>query len=170
MKYLALTTFLGLILAANYVTSEHGLIPVGFGLMATAGTYFAGATFVVRDTLQDTGGRRWVIAGILAGAVLSFLISAPFIALASAVAFLASESADFAVYTPLRRRGYVRAAVASNVVGTVIDTFLFLWIAGFGLTGPIVAGQLCGKLTVTAVVVGLVFLVRAAFNRRAVAA
>lgn len=170
MKYLALTVFLGLILAANYVTSEYGLIPVGFGLMATAGTYFAGATFVVRDTLQDTGGRRWVIAGILAGAVLSFLISAPFIALASGVAFLASESADFAVYTPLRRRGYVRAAVASNVVGTVIDTFLFLWIAGFGLSSQIVTGQLVGKLTVTAVVIGLVFLVRAALSRRAATA
>lgn len=161
MKYLALTVFLGLILAANYATSEYGLIPVGFGLMATAGTYFAGAMFVVRDTLQDTGGRRWVIAGILVGAALSFAVSAAFIALASGIAFLCSESADFAVYTPLRRRGYVRAAVASNVVGTVVDTFLFLWIAGFGLTGNVIAGQLIGKITITAVVVLLVVGARA---------
>lgn len=152
--------FLATILAANYVTTEYGLIPVGFGLTATAGTYFAGLMFVLRDSIQDTAGRVWAIVAIAAGAVLSFAVADPFIALASGVAFGVSEIADLAVYTPLRRRGYVRAAVASNVVGAVVDTLLFLWIAGFGVTGSAVGGQLVGKLTVTAVVVGLVLLVR----------
>lgn len=161
LKFSACGGFLACILAANYVTSEYGLVPVGFGLMATAGTYFAGLSFVLRDTVQDTSGRRVVLALIVAGGLLSYLISDPFIATASAVAFLASESADFAVYTPLRSRGYVRAAVASNVVGTLVDTFLFLKIAGFGLSREVVAGQIVGKLLVTAVVVALVVIVRA---------
>ena len=152
--------FLGCILAANYVTTNIGLVPVGFGLMATAGTYFAGATFVLRDAVQDASGRRWVIAVILAGAALSFLISAPFIALASAVAFLLSESADFAVYQPLRRRGYVRAAIASNAVGTLVDTVAFLTIAGFPLWQAL-PGQIIGKLAITAVVIIGVVIVRA---------
>jgi uncharacterized PurR-regulated membrane protein YhhQ (DUF165 family) len=158
--------FLACIIAANYVTTEYGMVPVGFGLVATAGTYFAGMTFVLRDTVQDTNGRWASVALIVAGAVLSYLVSDPFIALASGVAFLASELADLVVYTPLRHRGYVRAAVASNAVGAVVDTFLFLWIAGF----PIAAawqGQVVGKMLVTGAVIALVAAVRV---RRTVAA
>jgi hypothetical protein len=158
--------FLAAILAANYVTTEYGMVPVGFGLVATAGTYFAGLTFVVRDTIQDALG-KWVVVGlIVAGAALSYLISDPFIALASGTAFLASEGADLAIYTPLRARGYIKAAVASNVVGSVVDTLLFLSVAGF----PIAAawqGQIVGKLTVTLVAVAAVAAVRA---KRAVTA
>jgi uncharacterized PurR-regulated membrane protein YhhQ (DUF165 family) len=156
---LAAITFLGCILAANYVTSRYGMVPVGFGLVATAGTYFAGLTFVLRDTMQDEIGRRAVLVVIVAGGLLSYLVSDPFIATASAVAFLASESADFAVYTPLRRRGYVRAAVASNIVGALVDTVLFLKIAGFPVQQAI-AGQLVGKLLLTAGVVALVIVAR----------
>lgn len=159
-RYLLAAGFVGCILAANYVTTRYGMVPVGFGLVATAGTYFAGASFVLRDSVQDASGRRWVVALIVAGAVLSFLIAAPFIALASAVAFLLSESADFAIYQPLRRRGYIRAAIASNITGTLVDTLAFLWIAGFPIQQAF-AGQLVGKLTITAVVVFGVVVVRA---------
>lgn len=144
--------FLGCILTANYVTTEYGMIPVGFGLTATAGTYFAGLTFVLRDSLQDTLGKWPVMALIVFGALLSYLVSDPFIALASGVAFLVSEVADLLVYTPLRRQGYIRAAVASNIVGAFMDTVLFLWIAGFPIQQAI-AGQMVGKLAVTIVVV-----------------
>lgn len=152
LKIIAAIGFIATILAANYVTTEYGMVPVGFGLVATAGTYFAGLTFVLRDTVQDTAGKAWTVALIVAGAALSFVVSAPFIALASGVAFLVSEVADLCVYTPLRRRGFVRAAVASNVVGAFVDTVLFLWIAGFPIAGA-VAGQMVGKLAVTLVVV-----------------
>jgi uncharacterized PurR-regulated membrane protein YhhQ (DUF165 family) len=157
--------FLACILAANFVTSRYGMVPVGFGLVATAGTYFAGLSFVLRDAVQDATGRWATIAVIALGAGLSYLVSNPFIALASGIAFLASETADLAIYTPLRRRGYVRAAVASNVVGSIVDTFLFLHIAGFPLGGW--EGQIVGKLAITALVVALVITFRA---RRAVAA
>lgn len=148
------------ILAANLVTSRFGFIPVGFGLMATAGTYFAGLTFVLRDLLQDALGKKWVLGMIVVGAALSFLLADPFIALASAVAFLLSEAADFAVYTPLRTRGYIRAAVASNVIGSFIDTVAFLSIAGFPVEEAF-AGQMVGKLVMTAAVVVLVLTFRA---------
>lgn len=159
MRYAHLALFLGLILAANYVTTEYGMVPVGFGLMATAGTYLAGLTFVVRDSLQDAGGKRLTVAAIVAGAVLSFAIADPFIALASGVAFLTAELVDLAIYTPLRRRGYIRAAIASNIVGALVDTVLFLWIAGFPIWSAL-PGQMVGKVTVTAVVVGTVVAVR----------
>lgn len=153
--YAAAAAFIGCILAANYVTTEYGMIPVGFGLMATAGTYLAGLTFVLRDTVQDGLGKRATLLLIAAGAALSYFVSDPFIALASGVAFLVSEAADLAVYTPLRKRGYVRAAVASNIVGALVDTILFLWIAGFPIMDAI-AGQMVGKVAVTAAVIAAV--------------
>ena len=162
MTRIALTlAFLGCILAANYVTSTLGMVPVGFGLVATAGTYFAGLTFVLRDSLQDVAGKRWTLGAIAAGAALSFLISDPFIALASAAAFGIAELADLAVYTPLRKRGYIRAAITSNIVGALIDTVVFLSIAGFPVMAAL-PGQMVGKLLVTAAAVAVVIAVRAA--------
>lgn len=161
MTRIAITAaFLACILAANYVTTRFGMVPVGFGLVATAGTYFAGLTFVLRDSLQDAAGKRWTLAAIAAGAALSFLVSDPFIAVASAVAFGLAEVADLAVYTPLRKRGYVRAAVASNIVGSLIDTVVFLWIAGFPILAAL-PGQMVGKLLITAAAVALVVIIRA---------
>lgn len=159
--------FLGCILAANVLTTNLGMIPVGFGLVATAGTYFAGLTFILRDALQDVAGKRWTLAVIALGAILSFAVSDPFIALASAVAFGLSELADLAVYTPLRKRGYIRAAIASNIVGAFVDTVAFLAIAGFPVMLALL-GQMVGKLLVTLLAVVAVAIVRA--QRKSVAA
>lgn len=163
-RTLAIVGFLATILAANYATTRYGLIPVGFGQVATAGTYFAGLAFVLRDAVQDTVGRWWTLAVIALGAVLSFAVAAPFIALASAVAFLTSETADFLIYTPLRERGYIRAAVASNVAGSIVDTLVFLAVAGFSIREAF-AGQMIGKLTVTLAVVFVVWGCRAVFRQ-----
>lgn len=160
--------FLACIVAANWATSRYGLVPVLFGLSATAGTYFAGGTFVLRDTVQDEGGRAWVLLLIVLGAALSYVVGSGRIAVASGIAFALSELADFAAYSPLRRRGYVRAAIASNVVGTIVDTFAFLWLAGFAVTSNVVAGQLVAKLTVTAAVVLFVIGARGAVPREPV--
>lgn len=145
-------SFVAVVVAANYLTTRYGFVSVGFGLTATAGTFAAGFALALRDATQDTLGRRGVLAVIAAGAVLSFLIADPFVALASAAAFLISELADFAVYTPMRRRSrlgdrrWVSAVVASNIVGAVVDTAVFLGVA-FGLASvlPGIPGQLVGK-------------------------
>jgi uncharacterized PurR-regulated membrane protein YhhQ (DUF165 family) len=113
------------VFAANLAITLIGIVPVGFGLMAPAGVYFAGLAFSLRDALQETLGRRWVIVAIVLGALISAGLSAQ-LALASGLAFLFSELADFAVYTPLRRRSWLGAVVASNTVGVIVDSALFL--------------------------------------------
>jgi len=159
-KILAAAAYLASIVAANWLTARYGFVPVGFGLMATAGTYAAGAAFVARDAVQDTAGRLAVLGVIVAGAALSWWASTPALAVASGAAFLLSEACDMAIYTPLRRRGYVRAAIASNLVGSAVDTVVFLWLAGFGLTGVTFGGQMVGKAWITLAVVGVVLAVR----------
>ena len=127
--------FVGVVVAANWLTNQFGMVTV-FGLTATAGTWLAGFGFVARDALHEKAGRRWVLAAIAVGAVLSAVLS-PRLAVASAAAFAVSELADWAVYSPLRRRGRVAAAIASNAVGAVVDTLLFLALAGFPLSGTL---------------------------------
>jgi len=156
----AVVGYVAAIVAANWVTTRYGLVSMGFGLTATAGTYAAGLALLLRDAVQDALGRLWVIAGIAAGAALT-AVTAPALAFASAAAFTVAELADTAVYTPLRRRGWARAALISGVIGAAVDTWVFLHLAGFPVTRDVVAGQLVGKaLWATALPVAVIVLVR----------
>jgi uncharacterized PurR-regulated membrane protein YhhQ (DUF165 family) len=150
MIWLAL--YVGTIFGANWAIATFGLVPVGFGLLAPAGVYFAGLAFTFRDLTQESLGRRWTFGAILLGAGLSALVSPQF-ALASGVAFLLSETADLLVYSPLRERHWLGAVALSNTVGLVVDSALFLLLA-FGSLA-FLPGQLVGKglMTVLAVAV-----------------
>lgn len=136
--------YIATIFGANLLTDHAGMVPAGFGLMVTAGTYSAGLALGLRDLLHDAAGVRWVFVAIALGAAVSAFVS-PALAVASGVAFLVAELLDLAVYTPLRRKGFRRALVASNAVGAVADTLLFLYLAGFSITGQSVGGQLLVK-------------------------
>jgi len=119
------------------------LIPVAPGLMAPSGVLMIGLALVLRDLVQRRLGLRWVTAAILAGAALSGWVAPPALVLASATAFLLSEFADLCVYTPLQERRLLLAVFASSVVGLVIDSLVFLWLA-FGSL-DFLAGQVVGK-------------------------
>lgn len=161
---LAVAAYAAAILAANLMTARMGLVPVGFGMLVTAGTFAAGFALLARDAVQRCGGIRWGLGAIAAGGALSWVFASPQLAIASTVAFIGAELIDFAIYTPLRaRRGFATAAVASNIVSAPIDTVLFLALAGFPLTVGAVAGQFVGKvLWATLVPVGLYLIARAA--------
>lgn len=155
MIYAALLVYCGSIVVANWLILNVGtvvlpdgshLVPVGFGLMAPSGSFAAGATFVARDVVQRLAGRRWALISIAAGTCLSVLVS-PQLALASGTAFLFSELVDFAVYTPLQERRFVLAVVLSGIVGSVIDSVLFLSLAAIPLAAAL-PGQLLAKVYV----------------------
>jgi uncharacterized PurR-regulated membrane protein YhhQ (DUF165 family) len=151
MIYLA--AYILTILGANILITRFGFVAVGFGLLAPAGVYAAGASFVFRDLAQDRLGKRWAVAAIVIGAALSAFLS-PALALASGIAFLVSELCDMAVYTPLRERGHRWVAwIASNVVGAAIDSALFLLLAFGALT--FWPGQFVGKFWVTLAFIAL---------------
>lgn len=163
MKYWPLVAYIATIFAANWAITTFGLVPVGFGLLAPAGVYFAGLAFTFRDLTQDSLGRRWTYGAILIGAGLSGFLSGP-LALASGVAFLVSETLDLLVYTPLRARRWLTAVAASNVVGLAVDSALFLWLA-FGSL-DFLLGQIVGKAWVTALAVFVLWGWRALSERR----
>jgi queuosine precursor transporter len=132
--------------------------PGGHPLMAPSGVLMIGLALVLRDLVQRRLGRSVAITAIVAGAALSGAVAPPQLIVASAAAFLLSELADFAVYTPLQSRGLVLAVLASSVVGLVVDSVLFLWLA-FGSL-DYVAGQILGKLWMVLLALPVVHWIR----------
>lgn len=172
---LAAAVFVASIVAANYLTTRYGFVPVGFGLSTTAGTLTAGAALVVRDATQDLLGRLGVLVVIVIGAAVSFAISDPAISLASALAVLFSESANFAIYTPLRSRArygdrrWSAAVVTADLTGAVVDTAAFLGVAfGWSAVQPALAGQLVGKAWAALLYLLIGWSVRRAVSRESV--
>lgn len=154
--------FVATVAGANWALATFGIVSIGFGLTAPAGVYFAGLAFTLRDLLHERGGRFWILSAIVVGAALSGLLEdAQRFALASALAFLLSELADWAIYAPLRRRGWALAVVSSNAAGLMVDSALFLWLA-FGSL-EFIDGQIVGKTYMT---VGTIIVIWAARHIR----
>src|SRR4029450_1454602 len=142
------------------VCVPHGpcLVPVAPGIMAPSGVLMVGAALVLRDLVQRRLGVEFGIGAIIAGAAISAGLAPPSLVIASAAAFLLSEFADFAVYTPLARRRLVAAVVASSVVGLIVDSIIFLWLA-FGAMEVLIC-QVIGQLWMVLLAVPLVSYLR----------
>ena len=78
--------------------------------------------------------------------------------ISSAARVLMSEFADLAVYTPLARRRLVTAVVASSMVGLVVDSIVFLYLA-FGSL-DFLLGQIVGKAWMVLALIPLVAWLR----------
>lgn len=111
-----------------------------------------GSIFVTRDFCQRHIG-HWVGVPMLAGLVLSYVLASPFVAAASAAAFLVSETADWLVFTitkrPLRDRVLLSCAVSAP-----LDSAVFLGLIGF-LTPFAFSAQVASKLVAAIVVWGV---------------
>ena len=163
----ALLLFLASVPFANWLIQHVGtvcvpagpcLVPVAPGLLAPSGVLAAGAALVLRDVVQRCLGAAWGVGAIVLGAVVSTLIAPPALVLASSAAFLLSEFTDFAVYTPLQRRGLVLAVLASSLAGLVVDSLVFLLLA-FGSL-EFLAGQVIGKAWAVLFSIPLIRLLR----------
>ncbi len=162
-----LTLFCLTIPAANWMIGHVGtvcvpngpcLIPVAPAVMAPSGVLMIGAALVLRDLVQRRLGVEFGIGAIIVGAAISAALAPAALVIASAAAFLLSELADFAVYTPLARRRLVLAVVASSLVGLVVDSIVFLYLA-FGSL-EFLGGQVIGKLWMVLLAVPLVAYLR----------
>lgn len=166
-KMIWLAAFAATIPAANWLIGNVGtvcipdgpcLLPVGFGLTAPSGVLVVGAALVLRDIVHEQFGAKVAIAAIVVGGLLSAVFAPPSLALASAVAFILSELADMAVYTPLRERRLYAAVMLSGLAGSIIDSAAFLLLA-FGSL-DFIAGQIVGKMWMTVAALPVLVIVR----------
>ena len=165
--FLFLVLFCLTIPAANWMIGHVGtmclaggpcVLPVAPGLMAPSGVMMVGAALVLRDLVQRRLGAAFGLGAIAVGAALSAALAPAALVIASTVAFLFSEFADFAVYTPLARRRLILAVLASSVAGLVVDSLVFLWLA-FGSL-QFLEGQILGKLWMVLLATPLIVYLR----------
>jgi queuosine precursor transporter len=120
------------------------LIWVAPGLLTVSGVLMIGIALVLRDLVQRRLGVVAAVIAVFAGGAISALLAPAALVFASTAAFLVSEYADLAVYTSLARRRFVLAVLASSLIGLVVDSVLFLWLA-YG-SFEFLAGQIVGKM------------------------
>ncbi len=136
---------------ANWLASNVGicgpdgpcLICVAPSLVTASGVLMMGIALVLRDLVQRRLGVVSAVVAVFVGGAISAFLAPTALVFASAAAFLLSEYADLAVYTPLARHRFVAAVLASSLVGLVVDSILFLWLAYGSL--EFLAGQIVGK-------------------------
>lgn len=106
-------------------------------------TIVTGLVLVARDFAQREI-KHWIFGAMIIGLGLSTLTAWPVIVVASGVAFLISETADWAVYT-FTKRPLSQRILISSLIGAPIDQVVFLWLAsqvvpGLFAWGSIVTG------------------------------
>ena len=134
------------------------MVPVLPGLVAPSGVLAVGCAFVLRDLVQRRLGKAWTLGAIAVGSLLSAALAPPALVLASATAFGLSELADFAVYTPLQQRRLITAVALSSIVGLVIDSIVFLYLA-FGNLDYLL-GQIVGKTWMVVLALPMIWWMR----------
>ena len=136
------------------------LIPLGDFLTWAAFSY--PLAFLVSDCVNRIAGptcaRKVVFFGFVFGLPLSFFVVyaggdsaalAVRIAAASGTAFVAAQLLDVAVFHRLRRAAWWLPPLASSAPASVVDTFLFFFLAFVGSGVPwatLAAGDLAAKI------------------------
>jgi uncharacterized PurR-regulated membrane protein YhhQ (DUF165 family) len=144
------------------------LVPIWPGIKAPSGILMIGLALVLRDIVQQRLGAGMGLTAILVGALISWFLAPPAIVVASVSAFLLSELADFAVYTPLQKRRFVTAVIASSIIGLVVDSIVFLQLAFGDL--EFLSGQIIGKAWMVLIALPLIGLLRRRDERLGLAA
>ncbi|MDR1488984.1 MAG: hypothetical protein LBS65_00625 [Desulfovibrio sp.] len=119
------------ILSVIFVNWAFDILPrlaLSGGDVWSPASLIVGFIFVIRDYAQREIGHL-ILPAMLFGALLSALFSTPEIAFAAAVAFLASETTDWAVYT-LTGLPFARRILLSSLISTPVDSLVFLGMIG----------------------------------------
>ena len=126
IKYTAL--YIILIVTVNYAFSVIPLVKLPDGTMWPPVALLVGFVFVARDFAQREVG-HYVLLAMLLGVAISYYMANPFVAIASAVAFLISELVDWAVYS-YTKRPLSQRILFSGLMGAPIDSAVFLGMLG----------------------------------------
>ena len=119
------------IVIANVITAMFAPIQLGL-LLIPAGTFLIGATFILRDLVQERYGKKktYLIIGItlVISAISSvFLGDILAITIASAISFLVSELTDTEIYSRMKTT-FAKRVLVSGLVGGTLDSIIFVII------------------------------------------
>jgi uncharacterized PurR-regulated membrane protein YhhQ (DUF165 family) len=143
MRYKFTVLYVALIVAVNYAFIVVPLVKLPDGTMWPPVSLLVGFVFVARDFAQRKIGHK-VLLAMLVGVAISYFMANPFVATASAAAFLISELVDWAVFT-YTKRPLSQRILFSSLLGAPVDSAIFLGL--LGLLSPVgVAAMTASKL------------------------
>ena len=163
-----------IVLISNYLV-QFPINKFGLENILTYGAFSYPIAFLITDLSNrvygKNGAKKIVYFGFSIGILFTLIFSTNFgdlisirIAIGSGTAFLVAQLLDVQIFDKLRKKKWFIAPLASSMIGSVVDTFLFFSISFFGTGIPWFTLAL-GDLTVK-IFVALVMLIpfRLLFN------
>jgi uncharacterized integral membrane protein (TIGR00697 family) len=160
-----LSLLMGLIVVLSNYLVQFPIQHFGLNEILTYGAFSYPVTFLITDLANRAYGklvaRKVVYVGFTIGILLTLFVSTNFsdiisirIAIGSGVAFFIAQNLDVQIFDFLRKKVWYAAPLASSIIGSVTDTFLFFSIA-FYATGiswvTLAFGDLAVKLLIALV-------------------
>ena len=162
------------VLISNYLV-QFPINKFGLENILTYGAFSYPIAFLITDLSNrvygKNGAKKIVYFGFSIGILFTLIFSTNFgdlisirIAIGSGTAFIVAQLLDVQIFDKLRKKKWFIAPLASSMIGSVVDTFLFFSISFFGTGIPWFTLAL-GDLTVK-IFVALVMLIpfRLLFN------
>ena len=163
--FLSLSLVMGVVvLASNYLV-QFPINYYGLEKILTYGALSYPIAFLITDLSNRSYGkiaaRRIVYIGFAIGIIFTLAFSTNFadlisvrIALGSGVAFLLAQLLDVQIFDNLRKKKWYIAPLASSIIGSTVDTFLFFSISFYATGVPWVTlslGDLAVKIFVAVI-------------------
>ena len=160
-----LSILMGLVVVLSNYLVQFPIKYFGLNEILTYGAFSYPITFLITDLANRAYGklvaRKVVYVGFTIGVFLTLFVSTNFsdiisirIAIGSGVAFFIAQNLDVQIFDSLRKKIWYVAPLASSVIGSCIDTFLFFSIAFYKTGIPWVSlafGDLAVKLFIALV-------------------
>ena len=153
---------MGLIVVLSNYLVQFPIQYFGLNDILTYGAFSYPITFLITDLANRAYGklvaRKVVYVGFSIGVLLTLFVSTNFsdvisirIAIGSGVAFFIAQNLDVQIFDTLRKKIWYVAPLASSIIGSITDTFLFFSIAFYATGIPWVTlaiGDLAVKLLI----------------------
>ena len=141
--FLILAFLMALVIVLSNYLVQFPVNYVGLQDIFTYGAFSYPIAFLITDLANRRYGkivaRKIVYIGFILGVALTLYFSTDFsnliskrIAIGSGTAFLIAQLLDVQVFDRLRKKVWFVAPLASSLIGSCIDTFLFFSIAFYG--------------------------------------
>ena len=160
--FLLLSLLMGVIvLLSNYLV-QFPINKFGLENILTYGAFSYPVAFLITDLANrsygKSGAKKVVYFGFSIGILFTLIFSTNFgdmisirIAIGSGTAFIVAQLLDVQIFDKLREKKWFIAPLASSMIGSIIDTFLFFSISFYGTGIPwfsLALGDLAVKIFV----------------------
>ena len=156
---------MGFVVMISYYLVQFPIKYFGLNEILTYGAFSYPVTFLITDLANRAYGklvaRKVVYVGFAIGVLLTLFVSTNFsdiisirVAVGSGVAFFIAQNLDVQIFDSFRKKIWYVAPLASSIIGSITDTFLFFSIAFYATGIPWVTlafGDLAVKLFIALV-------------------